>query len=115
MLNEHYSQASSQRYISNLSEIAQVYNLADKISAEHSQPNAFIGNKALSDSAAYAQSKLGLTMWSRYFGLKLKEADPLVVSINPKLLLGSKMVKDAYGLDGGDLKLGANILSGCTE
>ena len=70
---------------------------------------SLVGNKPLSDSAAYAQSKLAITMWSRHLGLALKGTGPLVVSVNPKSLLGSKMVKDAYGLDGGDLKLGADI------
>ena len=32
-----------------------------------------------------------------------------MVSVNPKSLLGSKMVKSAYGIAGGDLKLGAQI------
>ncbi|NMP03630.1 SDR family NAD(P)-dependent oxidoreductase [Pseudoalteromonas arctica] len=71
--------------------------------------NALIGNTELSDSAAYAQSKLAITMWSRHLGLELKDTGPLVVSVNPKSLLGSKMVKDAYGIDGGDLKIGADI------
>lgn len=70
---------------------------------------SLVGNKPLSDSAAYAQSKLAITMWSRHLGLELKDTGPLVVSVNPKSLLGSKMVKDAYGIDGGDLKIGANI------
>jgi len=70
---------------------------------------SLVGNRPLSDSVAYAQSKLAITMWSRHLGLALKATGPLVVSVNPKSLLGSKMVKDAYGLDGGDLKLGADI------
>ncbi|MDQ2043895.1 SDR family NAD(P)-dependent oxidoreductase [Pseudoalteromonas sp. 20-92] len=91
-----------------LNKNARVVNVS---SAAQSSVNldALIGNKALSDGDAYAQSKLAITMWSRYLGLKLKEVGPLVVSVNPKSLLGSKMVKDAYGLDGGDLKLGADI------
>ena len=71
--------------------------------------DSLVGNKPLSDSAAYAQSKLAITMWSRHLGLALKGSGPLVVAVNPKSLLGSKMVKDAYGLAGGDLKLGADI------
>lgn len=71
--------------------------------------DSLVGKKPLSDSAAYAQSKLAITMWSRHFGLALKGNGPLVVAVNPKSLLGSKMVKDAYGLAGGDLKLGADI------
>jgi len=71
--------------------------------------DSLVGKKPLSDSAAYAQSKLAITMWSRHLGLALKGSGPLVVAVNPKSLLGSKMVKDAYGLAGGDLKLGADI------
>ncbi|KPZ61649.1 SDR family NAD(P)-dependent oxidoreductase [Pseudoalteromonas sp. P1-7a] len=71
--------------------------------------DSLVGKKPLSDSAAYAQSKLAITMWSRHLGLALKGNGPLVVAVNPKSLLGSKMVKDAYGLAGGDLKLGADI------
>lgn len=65
---------------------------------------------ALSDSDAYAQSKLALTMWSRYLGQKYKPEGPVIVSVNPKSLLGSKMVKSAFGIAGGDLRLGADIL-----
>ncbi|WP_343291457.1 SDR family NAD(P)-dependent oxidoreductase [Vibrio harveyi] len=71
---------------------------------------ALMGDKPLSDGEAYAQSKLALTMWSRVMGLKLKNVGPMVVSVNPKSLLGSKMVKDAYGIAGGDIRLGADIL-----
>ncbi|CAH1531441.1 hypothetical protein THZG08_40079 [Vibrio owensii] len=34
----------------------------------------------------------------------------MVVSVNPKSFLGSKMVKDAYGIAGNDISLGADIL-----
>ncbi|WCP69634.1 SDR family NAD(P)-dependent oxidoreductase [Vibrio tubiashii] len=71
---------------------------------------ALIGNKALADGDAYAQSKLALTMWSRHLGLAHKDTGPMIVSVNPKSLLGSKMVKDAFGIAGGDLSLGADIL-----
>jgi len=64
----------------------------------------------MSNGEAYAQSKLALTMWSTLLGLKLKGKGPLIVSVNPKSLLGSKMVKAAYGIDGGDLSIGADIL-----
>lgn len=68
------------------------------------------GRKVLSDGAAYAQSKLALTMWSRSLGLQLKSKGPLVVSVNPGSLLGSKMVKEAFGVAGADLAIGADIL-----
>ena len=34
----------------------------------------------------------------------------MIVAANPGSLLGSKMVKDAYGVDGGDIRIGADIL-----
>ncbi|USD37550.1 SDR family NAD(P)-dependent oxidoreductase [Ferrimonas sp. SCSIO 43195] len=64
----------------------------------------------LSASAAYAQSKLALTMWSRQLGQALQHQGPMVVAVNPASMLGSKMVKDAFGVDGGDLSIGADIL-----
>lgn len=63
-----------------------------------------------SDRAAYAQSKLALTMWSRALALSLGEEGPAVIAVNPRSLLGSKMVKEAFGMDGGDLRIGADIL-----
>jgi len=63
-----------------------------------------------SDNAAYAQSKLALTMWSRALALSLGEAGPAIIAVNPRSLLGSKMVKEAYGMDGADLRIGADIL-----
>lgn len=71
---------------------------------------ALKGTRVLSDGEAYAQSKLALTMWSHALGLSLKENGPMIVSVNPKSLLGSKMVKEAYGIAGGSLKHGADIL-----
>jgi NAD(P)-dependent dehydrogenase (short-subunit alcohol dehydrogenase family) len=72
--------------------------------------DALAGKKALSDSEAYAQSKLALTMWSRILGLELKDSGPMIVSVNPASMLGSKMVKDAFGVSGGDLRIGAEVL-----
>ncbi len=72
--------------------------------------SALEGALSLNDSDAYAQSKLALTMWSRALGLQQNENGPIVVSVNPKSFLGSKMVKEAYGMNGGDLSLGADIL-----
>ncbi len=71
---------------------------------------ALSGEKSLSDGEAYAQSKLALTMWTRYVGLDQKKIGPMIVSVNPKSLLGSKMVQEAYGIQGGSLRLGADIL-----
>lgn len=72
--------------------------------------SALKGEDRLSDAEAYAQSKLALTMWSRFLGLAHRNSGPMIMAVNPKSLLGSKMVRDAYGIAGGDLSLGAEVL-----
>ena len=74
-------------------------------------PAALAGRVRLSDGVAYAQSKLALTMWSRSMALSLKDDDPAIIAVNPRSMLGSKMVKEAYGVTGGDLRIGAEILT----
>ena len=71
---------------------------------------ALRGRVRLSDGAAYAQSKLALTMWSRSMALAVNENSPAIIAVNPGSMLGSKMVKQAYGVAGGDLRIGAEIL-----
>ena len=73
--------------------------------------NALLGKIALSDNAAYAQSKLALTMWSRELAPSLGDEAPVIVAVNPGSFLGSKMVREAYGQEGKDLRIGADILS----
>ncbi|BAY86570.1 oxidoreductase, short chain dehydrogenase/reductase family protein [Calothrix parasitica NIES-267] len=75
------------------------------------QTEALTGRVKLRDGAAYAQSKLALTMWSRILGLSLKDSGPIIVAINPGSMLGSKMVKQAFGVTGGDIRIGAEILT----
>ncbi|MEM9089793.1 MAG: SDR family NAD(P)-dependent oxidoreductase [Cyanobacteria bacterium P01_F01_bin.53] len=72
---------------------------------------AFAGKVNLSDGSAYAQSKLALTMWSRSLALALKGNGPAVIAVNPGSMLGSKMVKQAFGVAGGDIQIGADILT----
>lgn len=74
-------------------------------------PMALTGQTDLPDGTAYAQSKLALTMWSRALAQSLGDTGPAIIAVNPGSLLGSKMVKEAYGMDGGDLRIGANILA----
>lgn len=66
------------------------------------------------DGPVYAQSKLALTMWSIELANSLSnsrlENSPAVIPVNPASFLGSKLVKDAYGVDGNDLAIGADIL-----
>ena len=73
-------------------------------------PEALAGRGGLPDGAAYAQSKLALTMWSRSMALALKDDGPAIIAVNPRSLLGSKMVKQAFDVAGGDLRVGAEIL-----
>ena len=74
-------------------------------------PQALTGRVRLSAGAAYAQSKLAITMWSRHMALALKDRGPAIVAVNPGSLLGSKMVQEAFGVAGGDIRIGAEILT----
>lgn len=91
----------SQSRVVNLSSAAQAPVDTRALKGEFMIPSA---------GEAYAQSKLALTMWTTLLGLELKEKGPMMVSVNPKSFLGSKMVKDAYGIEGADLSIGADIL-----
>ena len=71
---------------------------------------AFLGEELLSDGAAYAQSKLAITSWSRILALGLPKG-PAIIAVNPGSLLGTKMVRDAYGMAGKDVGHGARILA----
>ncbi|MEM7360476.1 MAG: SDR family NAD(P)-dependent oxidoreductase [Pseudomonadota bacterium] len=72
--------------------------------------DAVAGNRPLDDNAAYAQSKLALTMWSFALAQRVGNDGPVVIAINPASFLASNMVKDAYGVEGNDLSIGADIL-----
>ena len=73
--------------------------------------DALAGRAQLSDGAAYAQSKLAITMWSRHLAQVLEpDGGPAVIAVNPGSLLASKMVKEAFGVAGSDLGIGAQIL-----
>lgn len=71
----------------------------------------FVNKRAFSDGDAYAQSKLALTMWSFEMAKELGANGPMIVAVNPASFLGSKMVKEAYGRAGQDLRIGADILT----
>lgn len=71
---------------------------------------AFAGKAPLDDQAAYAQSKLAITMWSFHLAQSYGEEGPVFIAVNPGSLLASKMVKEAYGVAGSDLNIGADIL-----
>ncbi len=99
----------TQRLLPLLGSSGRVINLSSAAQSPV-DPEALIGRGKLSDGAAYAQSKLALTMWSRSVALSLKDDGPAIIAVNPGLMLGSKMVKQAFGVAGGDLRIGAEIL-----
>ena len=72
--------------------------------------DALGGFMSLSHGAAYAQSKLAITMWSRHMAATAAQAEQVIVAVNPASMLGTKMVKEAFGVDGGDVGIGADIL-----
>lgn len=86
-----------------------VVNLSSAAQAPVNLP-AFLAKTSFGDGEAYAQSKLALTMWSIGMAHELGAAGPMIVAVNPASFLGSKMVKEAYGHAGHDLRIGADIL-----
>ena len=99
----------TKRLLPLLGSSSRVVNLSSAAQAPVSI-DALEGRKPLSNGEAYAQSKLAITMWTREMATELAGKGPMVVAVNPASLLGSKMVKDAYGIAGGDLSIGSDIL-----
>ena len=62
------------------------------------------------EMSAYAQSKLALTMWSNHLAKQRGENDPIVFSVNPGSMLGSKMVREGFGVAGNDIRIGATAV-----
>ncbi|WP_341225809.1 SDR family NAD(P)-dependent oxidoreductase [uncultured Arcticibacterium sp.] len=71
--------------------------------------DALSGKVRLSAQAAYAQSKLALTMWSNK--LAVQEKGIIVIPVNPGSLLNTNMVKEAYGQFWSSADKGADILT----
>lgn len=73
---------------------------------------AFAEPMSFSDFDAYAQSKLAITQWTAHMAAaqqKTKDG-PIVVAVNPASMLGTKMVKDGFGVAGIDIRIGTDIL-----
>ncbi|MGD1873149.1 MAG: SDR family NAD(P)-dependent oxidoreductase [Mastigocoleus sp.] len=100
----------TQRFLPLLGTSGRVINLSSAAQSTV-QVEALTGRVKLRDGAAYAQSKLALTMWSRSLGLSLKDSGPIIIAINPGSMLGSKMVKQAFGVTGSDIRIGVEILT----
>ncbi len=99
----------TQRLLPLLGTGGRVVNLSSAAQAPVSI-QALAGQVALEDMAAYAQSKLAITMWSRTMAEQLPDG-PAIIALNPGSLLGSKMVKEGFGVAGGDLSIGADIIA----
>ena len=99
----------TRRLLPRMSGDGRVINLSSAAQAAVSL-EALAGKARLNDNEAYAQSKLALTMWTFHLAGSLGDRGPAIVAVNPASLLASKMVKDAYGVQGNDLGVGADIL-----
>lgn len=73
-------------------------------------PEAVQCKVRLQDGTAYAQSKLMIIHWSNHLAATLEADGPVIISLNPRSMLGTKMVMDAYGVRGSDLRIGARII-----
>ena len=72
---------------------------------------ALAGRTRIQDQLnAYAQSKLALTMWSRFMADSHGSNGPIFIAVNPGSLLATKMVKEGFGMAGNDIRIGADIL-----
>ena len=49
-------------------------------------------------------------MWSRSLALTLEKDGPVIIAVNPGSLLGTKMVKEGFGMAGKDIHIGSDIL-----
>ena len=70
---------------------------------------ALTGKRRLTELEAYAQSKLALIMWSFDLARRLPEG-PAVIALNPGSLLATRMVREAFGIAGRDVQIGADAL-----
>ncbi len=101
----------TKRLLGSMAENGRIVNVSSAAQAPVSV-NELRNKKMFSHDEAYAKSKLAIIMWSMELANSdfVNEKNIVVVSVNPKSFLGSKMVKVAYGKTGYDLKIGANIL-----
>lgn len=100
----------TQRLLPLMDESGRVVNLSSAAQSPVN-PEVLKGKAGVADDfSAYAQSKLAITMWSCHMAQQLKDTGPIVVSVNPGSLLATKMVKEGFGVEGNDIRIGADIL-----
>ncbi|CAM3098598.1 SDR family NAD(P)-dependent oxidoreductase [Vibrio rarus] len=100
----------TQRLLSLFNESGRIVNLSSRAQAPVNLSALISPDAKSDDGSVYAQTKLAITMWSVHLAERLKGNGPLVVAVNPASFLGSKLVKEAYGMEGNDLGIGADIL-----
>lgn len=93
------SQLAPQGRVVNLSSAAQRPLSADELARF----------QAYDDMDAYAKSKFAITSWTTR--LAQQHSDIMFVSVNPGSLLGTKMVKQGFGIAGADIDIGADIIT----
>jgi NAD(P)-dependent dehydrogenase (short-subunit alcohol dehydrogenase family) len=98
----------TKRLLPQLGSTGRVVNLSSAAQAAV-DIDALKGKGRLDDMAAYSQSKLGITIWTRELAAQ-HPAGPLMVAVNPGSLLGTKMVKEGFGMAGKDVGIGARVL-----
>lgn len=86
---------------------SRVLNLSSAAQASVSL-NALMGNEMIDENAAYAQSKLALTMWNNHLAKIYNNIQ--FIAVNPGSLLNTRMVDEAYGNHWSSADKGANIL-----
>lgn len=88
---------------------ARIINLSSAAQAPVSLA-ALQSQEDLNTNAAYAQSKLALTMWSFDLAKQLADDNISVIAVNPGSLLNTKMAQEAYGQHWSSADKGVNIL-----
>lgn len=88
---------------------SRVVNLSSAAQAPVSL-SALAGKTQLSANEAYAQSKLAITMWTHYLATEKGDMGPTFIALNPASLIGTGMVKEAYGIEGKPLSIGSDII-----
>ncbi len=109
MVNTIAPYLMTQRLMPLLGKDARVVNLSSAAQARV-DADALTGHTQLDDGTAYAQSKLAITMWSNHLAHQHAATGPAMIAVNPASFLGTKMVKEAYGREGNDIGIGADIL-----
>ncbi len=111
MVNTIAPYVLTQHLLPQLNRYSRVVNLSSAAQAPI-DIDALSGHHHLDDEfQAYAQSKLALTIWSREMALDMGKQGPTIVAVNPGSMLGSKMVQEGFGVTGGDIGIGADILA----